>query len=169
MLGDGDNVTIGRPTVEGARVMAAVRENGRGDKIIVFKYKAKVRYRRKNGHRQDYTALNIEKILPPGAKAEKPKPAKKAEPKVEEPQDEVAETKTEAPAAEQPKARTAARKTAAPKAAATKTAKAPARTAKPKATTTRTTKAKTSTTAAEKPVKKTAPRKKKEETAEDGA
>lgn len=72
LLADGDNVTIGKPLVEGARVMATVKENGRDDKIIVFKYKAKVRYRRKNGHRQQYTSLNIDKILPAGAEYTKP-------------------------------------------------------------------------------------------------
>ncbi len=77
MIADGDNVTVGKPVIEGARVLAKVKENGRGDKIIVFKYKAKVRYRRKNGHRQHYTSLSIDKILPPGVEAEAPKPAKK--------------------------------------------------------------------------------------------
>lgn len=75
MLGDGDNVTVGRPVVEGARVLATVKENGRGKKIVVFKYKAKVRYRRKNGHRQPFTTLSIEKILRPGEEA--PAPPKK--------------------------------------------------------------------------------------------
>ncbi len=75
LIGDGDNVTVGKPAIEGARVLAMVNGNGRGEKIIVFKYKAKVRYRRKNGHRQHFTSLNIDKILPPGVEA--PKPAKK--------------------------------------------------------------------------------------------
>jgi len=75
LLADGDNVTVGTPLVEGARVLATAKKNGRGDKVIVFKYKAKVRYRRKNGHRQLYTTLSIDKILPPGAEA--PKPVKK--------------------------------------------------------------------------------------------
>lgn len=75
LLADGDNVTVGKPTVEGARVLAKVNNNGRGEKIIVFKYKAKVRYRRKNGHRQNFTSLSIENILPPGVEA--PKPANK--------------------------------------------------------------------------------------------
>jgi large subunit ribosomal protein L21 len=75
MLADGDNVTVGSPLIEGARVLATATKNGRGDKIIVFKYKSKVRYRRKNGHRQLFTTLNIDNILPPGAEA--PKPAKR--------------------------------------------------------------------------------------------
>jgi large subunit ribosomal protein L21 len=71
LLADGDNVTIGKPLVDGARVLATAKNNGRGDKIIVFKYKAKVRYRRKQGHRQLLTTLSIDKILPPGEEAPK--------------------------------------------------------------------------------------------------
>jgi large subunit ribosomal protein L21 len=52
--------------------MATVQRNGKGEKIIVFKFKSKTRYRRKNGHRQPYTTLSIDKILPPGTTAEKP-------------------------------------------------------------------------------------------------
>jgi large subunit ribosomal protein L21 len=72
LLADGEKVTIGRPLVDGARVMAVAKNNGRGDKIIVFKYKAKVRYRRKKGHRQLLTTLSIDRILPPGVEAPKP-------------------------------------------------------------------------------------------------
>jgi len=76
LLANGDNLTVGKPVIDGARVLATAKKNGRGDKIIVFKYKAKVRYRRKNGHRQLFTTLSIDKILPPGVEA--PKPVKKA-------------------------------------------------------------------------------------------
>lgn len=55
-------VTLGSPTVPGARVKAEVVGSGRGDKIIVFKYKAKTRYRRKRGHRQSYTDLKVTDI-----------------------------------------------------------------------------------------------------------
>jgi large subunit ribosomal protein L21 len=79
LIADGENVTVGKPYVDGARVMATVKKNGKGDKIIVFKYKAKVRYRRKKGHRQLLTSLNIDKILPPGVEEEKP--VKKTPPK----------------------------------------------------------------------------------------
>ena len=54
---------IGNPTVEGARVIATVAAHGKDKKIIVFKFKAKNRYRRKQGHRQNYTQLNIQEIL----------------------------------------------------------------------------------------------------------
>ena len=59
-------VEIGTPQVDGARVLAQVEEQFRGPKIIVFKYKAKTRYRRKMGHRQQYTRLHIQEILLPG-------------------------------------------------------------------------------------------------------
>ncbi|MFA5308117.1 MAG: 50S ribosomal protein L21 [Dehalococcoidales bacterium] len=71
-ISDGDNVTVGKPLVDGARVTATVTQNVKGDKIIIFKYKPKVRYRRKNGHRQLYTRLSIDKILPAGAEDVKP-------------------------------------------------------------------------------------------------
>lgn len=53
---------VGRPEVAGVRAVARVVEHGRHRKIVVFKYKSKVNYRRKSGHRQDYTKLRIEKI-----------------------------------------------------------------------------------------------------------
>jgi large subunit ribosomal protein L21 len=75
LIADGENITSGKPVIEGARVTAIASKTGKGDKIIVFKYKAKTRYRRKNGHRQSFTTLSIDKILGPGAEA--PKPVKK--------------------------------------------------------------------------------------------
>lgn len=64
LLGVGDEVTVGTPVVSGARVEARVLRQGRGRKIVVFKYHAKTRYRKKKGHRQPFTELQIEKILP---------------------------------------------------------------------------------------------------------
>jgi len=58
---DGD-ITIGTPTVEGAKVRAQVLSQGRDKKIVVFKYKNKTRYRRKTGHRQTYTEIKITDI-----------------------------------------------------------------------------------------------------------
>ncbi|MFC2011619.1 50S ribosomal protein L21 [Chloroflexota bacterium] len=63
LIGDDDKVTVGNPTIEGAKVMATSQKEGRGKKIIVFKYKPKVRYRKKIGHRQAYTRLTIDEIV----------------------------------------------------------------------------------------------------------
>ena len=59
---DGDQLRIGSPLVEGARVTGRVLDHGRGRKVIVFKYRPKVNYRRKRGHRQPYTRVKIERI-----------------------------------------------------------------------------------------------------------
>ena len=67
LIADGDKVTVGSPTIEGAKVVATSRGEGKAKKIIVFKYKPKVRYRRKTGHRQLYTRLAIDKIIESGA------------------------------------------------------------------------------------------------------
>lgn len=63
LVADGDKVTLGKPTVAGAKVIATVLGDGKGDKVLVFKYKPKVRYRRKKGHRQPYTRLAIKEIV----------------------------------------------------------------------------------------------------------
>lgn len=63
LVADGDQVTVGRPTIEGAKVKATVEAHFKGPKIIVFKYKPRKRYRRKKGHRQQYTRLRIEEIV----------------------------------------------------------------------------------------------------------
>ena len=61
MLG-GDTVTMGTPEVKGASVRGKVVRHGKGQKIIVFKYKAKKNYRRKQGHRQPFTQVEITAI-----------------------------------------------------------------------------------------------------------
>jgi large subunit ribosomal protein L21 len=89
LAGDGERVRVGTPSVPGAVVQAEVLEHARGDKIIVFRYKSKVRYRRKTGHRQALTRLRITDILVDGqsaaqqaaaavVKAEEPEPAPQA-------------------------------------------------------------------------------------------
>lgn len=62
MFSDGDNLSLGQPVVDGAVVNAHIVEQGKDKKIIVFKYKRRKRYRRKNGHRQMYTAVKIDSI-----------------------------------------------------------------------------------------------------------
>ena len=76
MLGGDGEVTFGQPLVEGARVVAEVLEHGRDKKIVVFKYKNKTRYRRKQGHRQAFTRLAIQSILTGHKQAAEPKPAR---------------------------------------------------------------------------------------------
>ena len=61
-LSDGGEVTIGAPLVEGAKVTAQVLSHYKDRKLMIFKYKAKNRYRRKRGHRQTYTRLRIQDI-----------------------------------------------------------------------------------------------------------
>lgn len=63
LIADGDKVTIGSPTIQGAKVVATAVRQGKADKVIVFKYKSKVRSRRKKGHRQPYTELTIKEIV----------------------------------------------------------------------------------------------------------
>jgi large subunit ribosomal protein L21 len=72
LIADGDMITAGKPVIDGAKVLATAKQNGRGEKVIVFKYKPKVRYRRKNGHRQLFTRLTIDRILPAGVEEAKP-------------------------------------------------------------------------------------------------
>jgi large subunit ribosomal protein L21 len=62
LLSDGDKITVGSPTVADALVVAEVVEHGKSRKVTNFKYKAKVRYRRKRGHRQGFTELRIREI-----------------------------------------------------------------------------------------------------------
>jgi len=69
VIADGDDTIIGTPTIEGAKVTATCLGEKKGDKIIVFKFKSKVRYRRKTGHRQLYTRLEVKQIIKPGEKA----------------------------------------------------------------------------------------------------
>lgn len=59
---EGKDVKVGTPHVSGAKVVAKVLEHGKSDKVLVTKYKPKVRYRRNVGHRQPFTKIQIEKI-----------------------------------------------------------------------------------------------------------
>lgn len=63
LVQDNDNVTVGQPTVKGAKIVAQVVAQKKDKKIVVFKYKNKTRYRRKQGHRQQLTQLSIQQII----------------------------------------------------------------------------------------------------------
>jgi len=95
LVGDGDNITLGAPAIDGALIGAKVLRHLQGDKVIVFKKKRRKGYQKKNGHRQALSEIVIESIVSSGAKKakkEEPKatPAKaKAAPKKEEAKKEV--------------------------------------------------------------------------------
>ncbi len=63
LVGDTDDVKVGTPLVEGARVRAQVVGDVKGKKIVVFRYRNKKRYRRRVGHRQQYTRVKIDEIM----------------------------------------------------------------------------------------------------------
>ncbi|WP_179333808.1 50S ribosomal protein L21 [Winogradskyella costae] len=73
LIGDGDNITLGAPAIDGALVGAKVLRHLKGDKVIVFKKKRRKGYRVKNGHRQSLTEIVIEGITASGAKKAAPK------------------------------------------------------------------------------------------------
>jgi len=136
LVGDGDDVTIGTPTVAGATVSATVLRAERGPKLVIFKFRQKVKYRRKAGHRQELTVVRVDAIEADGksarretapeprrkpaarvAKAEKAETAEKAKPA-----EEVAETaEPTTPKARRPRAKA---ESAAPKAPAKPRARA---------------------------------------------
>ena len=62
MVGDGDNVTIGAPRVDGGKVTATVVSHGRHDKIEIVKFKRRKHHQKRTGHRQDYTEIQITDI-----------------------------------------------------------------------------------------------------------
>ena len=77
LIADGKDTVVGNPTIDGAKVVATCLSEGKGDKVIVFKYKPKVRYRRKKGHRQIYSKLEIKEIVKPGEEAAPKKTTRK--------------------------------------------------------------------------------------------
>lgn len=83
LIGDGDNITIGAPAINGALIGAKVVKHLKGDKVIVFKKKRRKGYRVKNGHRQALSQIVIESIVASGAAPAKKEEAKKAVPKKE--------------------------------------------------------------------------------------
>ena len=94
LMSDGSDVQVGAPYLEAARVFGSVVESGKGKKVIIFKYKSKKDYRKKQGHRQPYTTVEIE-----GISADGTAPVKKAAPKAEAPAEEpkAVEAAAEAP------------------------------------------------------------------------
>ena len=137
LVGDGDAVTVGTPTVDGATVSGTVLGEALGPKLIVFKFKQKATYRRKNGHRQHLTRVRIDEIRAggkkskPAAKADTDEPAKAEKASATKATEAKAETTEKKPAR-----RTAAKAKPAAKADATDGSAAeakPKRTRKPAA------------------------------------
>jgi large subunit ribosomal protein L21 len=132
LVSDGEKVTLGAPAIEGAKVTAKVLEHLKGDKVIVFKKKRRKGYKKKNGHRQFLTEIQIDGIAVGGAK-------KKAAPKKEAAEEAAAPKKAAAKKTAPKKAteakatskKAAAKKAAAPKKEAA-AKKAPAKKAAPK-------------------------------------
>jgi large subunit ribosomal protein L21 len=120
MLGDGATITVGAPLVAGACVGAAVLEQAKGEKILIFKKKRRHNYRRKNGHRQNLTVLRITEILTDGKKPDKTPIVAKAKAPAEK------KAGAKKAAAKKP----AAARAAAPKAAAARKSDAKSGTAK---------------------------------------
>jgi large subunit ribosomal protein L21 len=132
LIGDGEDVTIGTPTVVGASVSATVIGEALGPKLVIFKFKQKVKYRRRTGHRQHMTRVRIDTINPTAArraaataKADpKGAPASQAKatatraarPRAKKAAAPATEAAAETPKAEEPRARQAAKPKAEPQA-----------------------------------------------------
>jgi len=124
MVDGGGGLSVGAPYVAGASVAAEVLEQGRGEKIIVFKKKRRQNYRRRNGHRQHETVLRVTEILTDGKKPSKAKAAPKPVPAKAAPQtaEPKASAKPQAPAKKAAAKKAAPKKPAAKKAAPKKAA-----------------------------------------------
>jgi large subunit ribosomal protein L21 len=119
LIGDGDDVTVGTPTVSGASVSGTLLREELGPKLVIFKFKQKVKYRRRTGHRQHLMRVRIDEINASGKRSSRP-----AEEKTETKSTEskaAAKTEAAAPAekpARKPRAASARTSTAASKASA---------------------------------------------------
>jgi large subunit ribosomal protein L21 len=122
MYSDGESVSVGQPLLDSVAVEGHIVEQGKARKIIVFKYKRRKRFRRKNGHRQEFTAVLIDSIKAKGtktAKAAEAEAAAEAKPEAEA----AAEAKPEAEAAAEAKPEAEAAAEAKPEAEAAAEAK----------------------------------------------
>ena len=93
VAGEGADIKVGTPYLEGLTVEGEVVESGKGDKVIIFKYKAKKDYRKKQGHRQPYTLVEIKAVAGEKAAPKKEEPAVEAAPVEEAAAEEVVEEK----------------------------------------------------------------------------
>ena len=95
LLDDAGSITLGAPAVEGASVEAKVLQHLKGDKVIVFKKKRRKGYKKRNGHRQYLTQIQISGITVPGAKKAAKKETVELNEEVEAPKKKVAKAKKE--------------------------------------------------------------------------
>ena len=93
LIGEGENITLGAPAIEGAQVGAKITRHLKGDKVIVFKKKRRKGYQKKNGHRQSLSEIVIESIVSTGAKKTAKKEEKTVAPKAATPKAAKAEKK----------------------------------------------------------------------------
>ena len=93
VVGDGADIKVGAPYVDGVTVEGNAIETGKGKKVIIFKYKAKKDYRKKQGHRQPYTMVQIDALGTEAGKAPKAAAPKEEAPKAEDKKEEVKEAK----------------------------------------------------------------------------
>ena len=106
VCGEGADMKVGTPYLEGITVEGEVVESGKGKKVVIFKYKAKKDYRKKQGHRQPYTLVEITSVAGEKAPIKKEEPAEEAEApeeraeKPEETVEEKVEEKVEEPVEE---------------------------------------------------------------------
>ncbi len=123
LFSDGDSVQVGAPYVDALKVYGTVVENGKGQKVIIFKYKSKKDYRKKQGHRQPYTMVQIDSL---GGKPSAKKEVEAAAPSVEEDKKPAAKKATADKADKKPavKKADAEKKPAAKKAAKSEEAEA---------------------------------------------
>ena len=84
VLGEGQDVKVGTPYIEGAKVMGRAVESGKAKKVVIFKYKSKKDYRKKQGHRQPYTMIEILSLDGKAPQKSAPKAEEKAEAAVSE-------------------------------------------------------------------------------------
>ena len=84
ILGEGSDIQVGSPYIQGAKIMGRVVENGKAKKVVIFKYKSKKDYRKKQGHRQPYTMIEILSLDGKAPKKSAPKAEENAEAAVSE-------------------------------------------------------------------------------------
>jgi len=101
VVGDGTNVKVGTPYLDSVKITGVVLEQGRSEKVVIFKYMAKKDFRKKRGHRQPFTLVQIDGLeAGGGSSTPKKTPAKKEAPKKEVSEDEASATSAEEPVAE---------------------------------------------------------------------